>query len=547
MSSAVTDASSYLRYLPPVLWEGQPSPPALPLGALLRIFEKILSGIDDDKTRHPGPGGALVASEPESIEAVIDRLPRLFDPWQAPARFLARLASWLGLELPPIWDEYQQRKAIAEIVQIYALRGSQEGLDRYLDLYTVAATRPRITVDDSAKVLFTRLLPNQAASVHTLVSQGPFVRDDGTVAHSGLVRPQCIALTPDGDLLIGDAGMPGDAPPVKPGIWRITRTGRYADVSGAPPAPQPLGQPGWDLKNVQALAIDSRTSPWRAYVLDAVAGVLYQLVPPAFTPATVVATRNDLKVSAPVAMSFDRNGHLLILDQAAPAIVEVDLTVTPVTSTRRPLTQVGQPRSLLVRSDGTLVIGDARAQNAPTPADLVLVDRGDPAQWQERPLLAALPAGTNPLVAPAGLVEHDRTHLLVLDIGLKPDVPDADLFRRHIAEPAAVFRVDIGAASPSVTRVSEAGRLVYPQDMILHEETLYIADSGEPEIAFQDRRVWRASAQEFGVLVHFSKQREPSDKLARQQLQRSILRDISEIVNTQKPAATLSSLTSSTG
>ena len=36
----MTEPSGYLQYLPPVLWQGDPAPPAFSLSAALRIFEK---------------------------------------------------------------------------------------------------------------------------------------------------------------------------------------------------------------------------------------------------------------------------------------------------------------------------------------------------------------------------------------------------------------------------------------------------------------------------------------------------------------------------
>ena len=45
------DASGYLRYLPPVLWQDRPGDQAALLcsATLLRIFEKVLTGIDDGR------------------------------------------------------------------------------------------------------------------------------------------------------------------------------------------------------------------------------------------------------------------------------------------------------------------------------------------------------------------------------------------------------------------------------------------------------------------------------------------------------------------
>jgi hypothetical protein len=39
--------SSYLQYLPPVLWMGEPEAPEFSLGRFLLAFEHILTGLDD--------------------------------------------------------------------------------------------------------------------------------------------------------------------------------------------------------------------------------------------------------------------------------------------------------------------------------------------------------------------------------------------------------------------------------------------------------------------------------------------------------------------
>lgn len=535
------DTSSYLRLLPPVLWEGDPQPPAFSLGAMLRVFEKLLGGIDDgEPVRHAPPGG--VAHDHDGLERVIDRLHRLFDPWLAPEEQLPTLARWVSLELPPIWDEHQRRKAIAQIVGVHARSGAKEGLDRFLDLYTVAATRPRVTVDDSGKVLFARLDPRGPASVHTLVAYGPFLRPGNVVAYGGLVRPRCVTLTPDGDLVVGDAGTPGAGSPVKPAVWRLTRTGRL-DVAGAPPRPRPLGPAGWGLAAPVAVAAD-RATPWRLWVLDTVR--LHRLAAPALDTATTVATTAQLGLAEPVAMALDTNGHLLVVDRgggAPPAVVDVDVTApgSPPPVTRHVLAKVREPLSLLVRPDGRLVVGDAREQDQPTPADLVEIDRADPAAWAERLLLDGLPPGANPLVAPAAVVQEHPTSLLVLDAGLKPYAPDpAGPFLRHVAEPAAVWRVALGPPGPAVTLATEPRQLVYPRGMVLYEGSLYLADFGELETAAaQRRRVWRATSHEFGVLVHFSRQREPTPERRRE-----IVRDVGDIVDRQRPASTLPSIVS---
>ena len=68
----MADKSSYLQYLPPVLWEHDPPAPEFSLGAVLRIFEKVLTGIADDVPAHP----------PQTPQNA--RLDRKIDPLKTP-------------------------------------------------------------------------------------------------------------------------------------------------------------------------------------------------------------------------------------------------------------------------------------------------------------------------------------------------------------------------------------------------------------------------------------------------------------------------------
>lgn len=546
----MANKSSYLNYLPPILWENEPPLPGFSLGAILRIFEKILSGIDD------GEVVSHVDHEHHGIEVVIQRLHRLFDPWTTPPEFLEWLASWVGLELSPIWDAYGQRKITAEIAGIYLMRGVKSGLERYLDLYTMAATRPRIAVDDGNRILFAQPQMDRFASLTTLVSHGPSVRYDAPTGswvqtHEGLIMPMCIALAPDGSLLVGDQGTPMTgtwSPVVEEGVWRIVPPGRY-EFSGVPPIPARLGPAAWNLEFPIALVTDT-VIPWNLYVLDRVlmgaSTALYRLTSPGFAVAAPLATRATLGFVWPVAMALDNNGHLLILDRGTPApsglaatprIIDVDVSGAPVAVTSRNLNTVIEPLSLLVQPNDDLIIGDGREQNLPTAGDLVRVDRSIPAAWAENLLLAPLVAGTNPLVSPVAVVREDATHLFVLDVGLKPLLPLlANPFERVVAESAAIYRVDLSQAPPTLVRASETRGLVFPTGMVLDRETLYICDRGEysdPFLAGALPAVWRARSHEFGVVVHFSSQR-PSTQLQRRQ----IVQNIFEIISEEKPAHT---------
>lgn len=549
----MADKSSYLRFLPPVLWQAEPAAPQFSLGAALRIFEKLLSGIDDGVVvQQTAPDGTV--RQYDAIESIIARLHRLFDPWTTPPEFLPWLASWVSLEFPEIWDEYQRRKVTGEIVQIYRKRGLKRGLDEYLDLYTVAEKRPRIAVDDGARLLFAQPALGRFAPITPLISNGPFPRADKTLAINGAVQPFCIARAPDGTLIMGGPGTPAYWPTsVDEAVWAIPPPGRYT-MSGTPPKPVPIGPSPWVAANPGApvlpiaVAVDGQT-PWRVYVLDGVVNplqtTLYRLPSPSFSPVTEVARKVDLGTVSPIAMAFDRaNGHLLILDRGAGPgavrIIDVDVTAAPAVVTSRALAQVIAPFSLLVLADGNLIVGDGREQNLPTPADLIHVNRANPMAWVETRLLAALPAGANPLVAPTGLASASATRLLVLDSGLKPVVPSAVTpFESEIAEPAALYGVDLSQAPPVVSRASETKSLVVPRGLVFDGTYAFICDPGQFAAGGLEPRVFRALAHEFGIVVHFSKQR-PTTQTER----RKILGNIRDIAAGGKPAQTLAAVVS---
>jgi len=538
--------SSYLRFLPPVLWQEEPAAPEFSLGTSLRIFEKLLSGIDDGVVvQSTAPDGKV--RQYDGIEPVIASLFRLFSPWTTPPEFLPWLASWVSLEFPEIWDEYQRRKVTSESVQIYRKHGLKRGLDEYFDLYTVAEKRPRVAVDDGGRILFAEPVINRFATITPLISHGPTARKDKTLALNGAVQPWCIARAPDGALITGGPGTPAYWPTiVDEAVWSMPPPGRYT-MSGTPPKPGPIGPQPWIAANPGApvfpiaVAIDAQ-SPWGVYVLDDVTNALqtalYRLPSPTFSPVAQLATKNQLTVSTPIAMAFDpANGHLLILDRAGgpgPRVLDVDVTVgPPPTVTAHVLTQVVEPLSIAVLADGNLIIGDGREQNLPTAGDLIHVNRANPIAWVESRLLGALAAGANPLVSPTAVVQTSPTRLLVLDTGVKPIIPAlANPFDAEIAEPAALYWVD--SAPTVVTRASETKSLVYPRGMVYDGTSVFICDPGQPQAAGLQPRVFRAMAHEFGVVVHFSKQR-PTTVDDR----RKILGNIRDILAEGKPAQTV--------
>lgn len=98
------DHQTYLQYLPSI-YRDEPQSRHF-LDRFLALFESLLS----------------------EAETAIADLPRLFDPAAAPREFLAWLGGWLALDLSEAWDDAQQRQLIADAFEIYAHRGTVEGL-----------------------------------------------------------------------------------------------------------------------------------------------------------------------------------------------------------------------------------------------------------------------------------------------------------------------------------------------------------------------------------------------------------------------------------
>ena len=556
----MSEQSSYLRYLPPVLWKDDPTAPEFSLGSMLRIFEKLLTGIPDDVSVHHQIFDKPTAGTPPRViddhthaplMTQIDGLPQLFDPWTTPAPFLPWLASWVALGFPtlqgtPLWDEYQQRKVTAQIAQIYRLRGRKTGLNMYLDLYAVGLTQPRVALDDGSRLLVVTPQPGVIAPVADLVSQGPVVAGTRVIAE-GLTRPWCAAADSGGDLLVGDIGLPSGLPVQLPDrVWRLDPAGHY-DLAGSPPKPQPLAAGSLPLRGVVAVAVRPAQggTPETLYVLDK-PGPLYAI--PAPFPGSQATQVTSLAQPGfwPVAMAADPvGGNLLVLDRggvppdnpSATAVITVN--PAPLTVTRTPVPAVTEPLSLAVNPDGTLLIGDGGNQDPAGPegfpGNLVLVDRhlASPAPWTATPLLP----GGNPLVTPTGIARTADGRLFVLDTGVKPFTPsDTDPFICPVAQDAGIYQIGLTATPPTAVRVTGPGQFVYPTGMTAAGERLVVCDPGQPDV-FGLQPYWsRVRPHEFSVVIHFASSRLPAD--AHQVLAQAV-GNIGTIIEDQKPAHTL--------
>jgi phage tail-like protein len=82
---------------------------------------------------------ALTQSGFGNVRYEIEGLPRLFDPFAAPASgypsWLGWLSDWLAWLTNQHWTEHQARLYLSEAFSLYRLRGTVAGLRRYLKIY----------------------------------------------------------------------------------------------------------------------------------------------------------------------------------------------------------------------------------------------------------------------------------------------------------------------------------------------------------------------------------------------------------------------------
>jgi phage tail-like protein len=159
---------SYLNYLPSVY---QTDNAESFIGHYLKVFEKILTGLDDEQLQSRKGLGQLLApdvigqlfyprfsflfaadntefippiaknsallKEFNSYLGVADSsaedFSEQFQAWLG--QFLDWLGGWLALELDASWDVDKKRQVLAKILPIYRIRGTLAGLQQLLDLF----------------------------------------------------------------------------------------------------------------------------------------------------------------------------------------------------------------------------------------------------------------------------------------------------------------------------------------------------------------------------------------------------------------------------
>ena len=485
----------------------------------------------------------------DDFETTIDHLADLFSPWRTREELLPWLASWVALPLRQDWSDYQKRWLTARITNIYRQRGLKPGLLTYLDIFAPSAAQPRVVVDDGDAVLRLDRQDNGSFAVREVAHSNTAAHAGGTV--TVLLHPSGLAVDAAGDYLVTDQGDATLIPQRPAALWRLTRAGHvpYRAAGLVAPLPSPVHS-GPPLALPTAVVVDATD---RASVVDigsttfVNAGDLFSRIvrfaPPAFTPVIVIdqATAPSLPAVHPVDMVLDGAGRFIVLDRGlhpfgdppqgptAPRIVVV--SEGPLATSVQPLTTVVEPTAITMDPAGRFIVADARDQLTTTPANLVRVDPA--AGFAETSLLAAVPAGSNPLVYPTGLTFEGPNMLLVCDPGVRMGFV-GDTTNRTMAEDAAVYRVDLSQTPPTITRVTRERSLVTPSKLAIDRQgSPVLVDRGET-LRGPPARSWRARANEFGVTLLFSAQR-PTTFQDRNLVRRAIF----DVVDEQKPAHTV--------
>ncbi|MHC1754033.1 MAG: phage tail protein [Methanosarcina sp.] len=554
----MTNISSYIDYLPSALWSEENNPSQF-LGRMLCVFEKILTGISDENSivhetyEHDN---LKKIHEHDNFEKVIDELNQIFDPWKTNKDFLPWLASWVALTLQDDWSEYQKRKLISEMVSIYQERGLKKGLHTYLDIYAATKARPRIAVDDGDAIFRATFLDNGTAVLHTVAHCIAISDKEGNeenLVMTALLHPSAISVDNNNNYIVADQGNAALSPPQQPSLWKVSSTGEieYKSIPNTPmPMPHSihLGNP---LVNPTAVVVDKQN---RYSVVDigkitsdtSINSAIYRFDPDISTFISNPAVH-------PVDMILDEFENFVILDRgshplgnppsgsANPKIVVVR-EGPPIEVTEHSLNspdeqngaKVIEPTALVMDSERRFIVADAKNQSTdestptPIPADLVRFDPNN--GGQKASLLSRVK--DNPLIFPISLAFENSQSLLICDSGIRWGFEGDDETNRTMAEPAAIYRIDLSQTPPAISRVTFERKLVNPTKIMIDRKgKLIIVDRGESNQ--NPPREWRAKANEFGISVFFSQQR-----LTSNDDRNRIRRGIENVVNEQKPGHT---------
>lgn len=147
---------NFLGYLPPILIQGEDNNGKAFLVRFLHIFEDIFFTLEQEAAA----------------------LPKIYDPWQAPEKFLPWLASLVALELDPQWADREKRAAINHIAALYKRRGTRAGLEEFLKLYLdpIEDATTELSEDDCAPHVFKIIINFPSFNIPVLARRTRHIR-----------------------------------------------------------------------------------------------------------------------------------------------------------------------------------------------------------------------------------------------------------------------------------------------------------------------------------------------------------------------------------
>jgi|GEM_PF-2100711 len=155
----VEPGRKYMQFLPSVFHEREKDDTRPFIERYLKIFERIISGIEDGELKgkkgiaqtldiipdifHPRFSFLFDETEKKSLPPLKTNEKIIFknyfrddvDVDEFLNEFLRWLASWMALVLKEDWDLEKKREVIARIIPIYRMRGTKRGLEEYLKIY----------------------------------------------------------------------------------------------------------------------------------------------------------------------------------------------------------------------------------------------------------------------------------------------------------------------------------------------------------------------------------------------------------------------------
>jgi hypothetical protein len=162
----------------------------------------------------------------EPIEKMIDDLVNLFDPWKTRPDLLPWLASVVGLDISPQWNEYQKRLLLSQIAGLHHRLGTKEAMLKLIDIYVPESRKGRICIDDCESLYRLKITDDNHGQLD-LLAQSIHYSSEAKQPKVSLLHPTAIVADGTGHYYVADiggaeSGTSNDNPAA---IWKITESG----------------------------------------------------------------------------------------------------------------------------------------------------------------------------------------------------------------------------------------------------------------------------------------------------------------------------------